>query len=41
MGFDFRWVPMGFGLEFFGFDLLMDFGMGLAFWIQILWVSVV
>ena len=32
---------MGFGLEFSGFDLLMDFGMGLAFWIQILWVSVV
>ena len=41
MGFDFRWVPMGFGLEFSGFDLLMDFGMGLVFWIQILWVSVV
>ena len=32
---------MGFGLEFSSFDLLMHFGMGLAFWIQILWVSVV
>ena len=31
MGFDFRWVPMGFGLEFSGFDLLMDFGMVLSF----------
>ena len=33
---------MGFRLEFaMGFDLLMDFGMGFAFWIQILWASVV
>ena len=30
---------MGFRLEFaMGFDLLMDFGMGFAFWIQILQV---
>ena len=33
---------MGFGLEFaMGFDLLMDFGMGFAFGVQILWVLVV
>ena len=42
MGFDFGRVLMGFRLEFaMGFDLLMDFGMGFAFWIQILWVLVV
>ena len=34
----FSWVL---GLEFaMGFDLLMDFRMGFAFWIQILWVLV-
>ena len=33
---------MGFGVGIcYGFDLLMDFEMCFAFWIQILWVLVV
>ena len=42
MVFDFGWVLMGFEVESaMGFVLLMDFGIGFAFWIQILWVLVV